>query len=57
MRPDDGRREEVLARTPLGRIAAPEDVAGVVTFLASDDVCHITGAFMLCDGGFSMVGA
>jgi 3-oxoacyl-[acyl-carrier protein] reductase len=52
-----GRREEVLARTPLGRIPGPEDLVGVVVFLASDDSSHMTGAFVLCDGGFSMVGA
>ncbi len=52
-----GRREEILARTPLGRIPAPDDLVGVVVFLASDDSAHMTGNFVLCDGGFSMVGA
>ena len=52
-----GRREEVLARTPLGRIPEPEELVGVVVFLASDDSSHMTGNFVLCDGGFSMVGA
>jgi 3-oxoacyl-[acyl-carrier protein] reductase len=52
-----GRREEILARTPLGRIARPDDLVGVVVFLASDDSGHMTGNFVLCDGGFSMVGA
>jgi 3-oxoacyl-[acyl-carrier protein] reductase len=52
-----GRREEILARTPLGRIPEPDDLAGVVVFLASDDSGHMTGNFVLCDGGFSMVGA
>jgi 3-oxoacyl-[acyl-carrier protein] reductase len=52
-----GRREEVLARTPLGRIPQPEDIVPPVVFLASDDSRHITGAFLLCDGGHSMVGA
>jgi 3-oxoacyl-[acyl-carrier protein] reductase len=52
-----GRAEEVLARTPLGRIPAPEELVGVVVFLASDDSSHLTGSFVLCDGGFSMVGA
>jgi 3-oxoacyl-[acyl-carrier protein] reductase len=52
-----GRREEILARTPLGRIPGPDDLVGVVVFLASDDSGHMTGNFVLCDGGFSMVGA
>ena len=52
-----GRREAVLARTPLARIPTPEDIVPPVVFLASDDSRHITGAFLLCDGGHSMVGA
>ena len=52
-----GRREEVLARTPLGRIPGPDDLVGAVVFLASDDSGHMTGNFVVCDGGFSMIGA
>jgi NAD(P)-dependent dehydrogenase (short-subunit alcohol dehydrogenase family) len=52
-----GRREQVLARTPLGRIPQPADIVPPLLFLASDDSRHITGAFLLCDGGHSMVGA
>jgi 3-oxoacyl-[acyl-carrier protein] reductase len=52
-----GRRESVLARTPLARIPQPADIVPPVIFLASDDSRHITGAFLLCDGGHSMVGA
>ena len=52
-----GRREKVLANTPLQRIPLPEDIVPPVLFLASDDARHITGAFLLCDGGHSMVGA
>jgi 3-oxoacyl-[acyl-carrier protein] reductase len=52
-----GRREEILARTPLAKIPGPEELVGVVVFLASDDSAHMTGNFVLCDGGFSMVGA
>ena len=52
-----GRREAVLARTPLARIPTPADIVPPVVFLASDDARHITGAFLLCDGGHSMVGA
>jgi len=52
-----GRRESVLAHTPLARIPKPEDIVPPVIFLACDDSRHITGAFLLCDGGHSMVGA
>jgi 3-oxoacyl-[acyl-carrier protein] reductase len=52
-----GRREKILQSTPLGRIAKPEDIVGPVVFLGSDDSRHITGAFLVCDGGLSMVGA
>jgi NAD(P)-dependent dehydrogenase (short-subunit alcohol dehydrogenase family) len=52
-----GRREEVLARTPLRRIPAPEDIVAPIVFLACEDSAHLTGAFVVYDGGFSMLGA
>jgi 3-oxoacyl-[acyl-carrier protein] reductase len=52
-----GRREEVLAGTPLRRIPEPEDIVAPIVFLASDDSAHLTGAFLVYDGGFSMLGA
>jgi 3-oxoacyl-[acyl-carrier protein] reductase len=52
-----GRREAILEQTPLGRIPKPEELVGAIVFLASDDAAHMTGNFVLCDGGFSMVGA
>jgi NAD(P)-dependent dehydrogenase (short-subunit alcohol dehydrogenase family) len=53
----NGRREEVLRNTPLGRIALPEDMVGPTLFLAADDSRHITGQFLLANGGLAMVGA
>lgn len=53
----NGRRDEVLRQTPLGRIATPEDMVGPVFFLASEESRHMTGQFMLCNGGLAMVGA
>jgi len=38
-------------RIPLGRLGTPEDVAGVVVFLASDMARYVTGAALLVDGG------
>lgn len=49
------RRREVESIHPLGRIGTPEDVAGVATFLASDDAAFITGANLLVDGGRTAV--
>jgi NAD(P)-dependent dehydrogenase (short-subunit alcohol dehydrogenase family) len=44
------------ARTPLPRVGQPEDVAGAVAFLASDDAAWITGQTLVVDGGFSIAG-
>lgn len=53
----NGRREEVLRQTPLARIATPEDMVGPTLFLACDESRHMTGQFLLCNGGLAMVGA
>jgi NAD(P)-dependent dehydrogenase (short-subunit alcohol dehydrogenase family) len=52
-----GRREKLLAQTPMGTIPPPDQVAGTALFLATEEAAHITGAYMLADGGFNMVGA
>ena len=41
----------LLANIPLGRLGAPEDVAGLVAFLASDDAAYVTGSTFVVDGG------
>ena len=43
--------KELVARTPLGRIGTPSDVAKVVAFLASDDSGWLTGEVILASGG------
>ncbi|WP_435361175.1 SDR family NAD(P)-dependent oxidoreductase [Haloarchaeobius sp. DFWS5] len=48
-------REYLESIHPVGRVGAPEDVAGVVTFLASDDAGYVTGESVLVDGGRSQV--
>jgi NAD(P)-dependent dehydrogenase (short-subunit alcohol dehydrogenase family) len=44
--------EQVAGRTPLGRLAEPEEVARVVAFVASDDASYLTGSSILVDGGW-----
>ena len=46
-----GLAERLAARTPLRRLGYPEDVAGVVVFLASDAARYITGETITVDGG------
>ena len=44
----------MLTNTPLGRLGDPEDVAGAVRFLCSDEASFITGEVLLVDGGLGM---
>ncbi|HLX47365.1 MAG TPA: 3-oxoacyl-ACP reductase FabG [Streptosporangiaceae bacterium] len=50
----EARKEAILADVPLGRLASPDEVAGVVAFLAGDDAAYITGAVIPVDGGLGM---
>jgi len=48
------RQQQILAQVPLGRMATPTEIAGVVAFLAGDAAGYITGAVLPVDGGLSM---
>jgi meso-butanediol dehydrogenase / (S,S)-butanediol dehydrogenase / diacetyl reductase len=45
--------EQYLARVPLRRFAAPDDIAAAMAFLASDDASYITGHNLVVDGGIT----
>jgi 3-oxoacyl-[acyl-carrier protein] reductase len=47
-------QQELKARIPLGRIGQPEEVAGIVSFLASSQAGYITGQVVRVDGGMLM---
>jgi len=51
-----GMEERVIARIPRGRVGKPEDIAGAALFLASDQADWITGATLVIDGGFTILG-
>ena len=44
----------MLVNTPLGKLGDPEDIAGAVRFLCSDEASFITGEVLLVDGGLGM---
>jgi 3-oxoacyl-[acyl-carrier protein] reductase len=51
---DEKRRSEISAQVPLNRFARAEEVASVVTFIASPEAGYITGALIPVDGGLGM---
>lgn len=50
MADEEGRRR-ILARTPMGRVGEPEEVAAIALFLASDMASYVTGQTIFPDGG------
>lgn len=49
-----GRKEQVLARIPLGRLGKPEDCAGIALLLCSPEGGYINGAEIAVDGGLQL---
>lgn len=52
----EGREEQVSAAYPLKRLGVPEDIAGAVAFLLSDDASWLTGQTVVLDGGVTLAG-
>lgn len=46
------RLDPVLARTPMGRLGAPEEIARAIAFLGGHDSTYVTGQVLYVDGGF-----
>jgi 3-oxoacyl-[acyl-carrier protein] reductase len=51
---DEKRRDEIAKSVPLGRFSSADEIAKVVTFVASADAGYITGALIPVDGGLGM---
>ncbi len=51
----EGLNELYVGRIPLGRVGRPEDIAGAVSFLASDDASYVSGIELFVDGGMAQV--
>jgi tropinone reductase I len=49
---DAAFEQELIAATPLGRLAEPADIARVVVFLALPDSAYVTGQLIAVDGGY-----
>ena len=48
---DKPKLNALLGNIPLGRLGTPDDVAGIVAYLASDDASYVTGSTFVIDGG------
>jgi NAD(P)-dependent dehydrogenase (short-subunit alcohol dehydrogenase family) len=51
----EGVRADLEGRTPLQRLAVPDDIAKVVRFLLSDEAGYVSGASLVVDGGLTAI--
>jgi NAD(P)-dependent dehydrogenase (short-subunit alcohol dehydrogenase family) len=49
-------RERTIARTPLGRLGQPDDIADSIVFLLSRQARFVTGTSLIVDGGLTSIG-
>jgi NAD(P)-dependent dehydrogenase (short-subunit alcohol dehydrogenase family) len=52
---DPASRAAIISRIPIGRAGTPDDVAGIMVYLASDDGAFATGALFSVDGGMTTI--
>lgn len=50
----DEQKQQTIAAIPLARMGQPEDIAGAVVFLASEQASYITGQTIIVDGGWTL---
>ena len=43
----------IEAKTPMGRLAQPEDIASAVLNLVTDEASYVTGSAVMIDGGYT----
>jgi Tropinone reductase 1 len=51
---DKERAQQILSRTPLNRVAQPEEMAAIIAFLGMNNSSYITGQNIIADGGMSV---
>jgi 3-oxoacyl-[acyl-carrier protein] reductase len=51
---NDAQKAKIAQQIPLGRIGQPDDIAGAVAYLASDEAAWVTGATLHVNGGMAM---
>ncbi|MGD1885719.1 MAG: 3-oxoacyl-[acyl-carrier-protein] reductase [Cohaesibacteraceae bacterium] len=52
---NDTQRDTILTKVPAGRLGTPDDVAGAVLYLASDEAAYLTGQTLHVNGGMAMI--